>query len=494
MSKKINVGILLGGPSVEHEISIVSALNIADALVSPDTKKKYDVKVFLIGITRSGEWLLIKDSLKIKESKNSNNLPLEIIGGNGSVVGGGNHDSDSVGSGNGSVVGGGSHDSDGGVGGGNHDNDSVDGEQYNDISGGGGSHDSDGGVGGGNHDSDSVGGEQHNDISGSVGSEHHNDISGGVVGGNHDSDGGGKDSEIKFSNFENLVLFMGKKNPIRIAKNFSDENGGALEIDLIIPAIHGTNGEDGSIQGLLKHLKIPFVGCNILGSVLGMDKEMTKIILKDHVNVAKYKVVHKSELSELKYADICVEFGLPFFIKATSQGSSLGVYKIKNEADFNKYIIEVFKFDVKILIEECLVGREVECAVLGNENPKASLPGEIEVDSDFYTYEIKYVNINKAKLHAPAILEKNIIKEIQDTSLKVFKLLKLEGLSRIDFFLTKNNKLYVNEVNTFPGFTKVSMFPKLWEISGITQGNLMIELIDLAFERDNLIKNLKITP
>lgn len=261
-------------------------------------------------------------------------------------------------------------------------------------------------------------------------------------------------------------------------------------VDVVFPVLHGPYGEDGTIQGMLKLSNIPFVGPSVLGSAVGMDKDVMKRLLKEAgIPVAKFLVFHQSE--KISFDTIVNKLGLPFFIKPANLGSSVGISKVKNEEEFEKALELAFKFDSKIIIEEFIKGREIECSVLGNENPIASLPGEIIPTHEFYSYDAKYIDENGAALKAPADLPDDTTKKIQDLAIKTFKTLCCEGLSRVDFFLTEDERVYVNEINTIPGFTKISMYPKLWEVSGISYSELVDKLIQLALERFKRENNLK---
>jgi D-alanine-D-alanine ligase len=253
-------------------------------------------------------------------------------------------------------------------------------------------------------------------------------------------------------------------------------------LDVVFPILHGPFGEDGTMQGLLKLAGIPFVGSSILGSAVGMDKHFMKRLFREAgLPTPKFLAFGFNDKINFKKAKSAL--GLPMFIKPANLGSSVGINKVKNEKDFNRAIKEAFKFDTKIIIEEYIKGREIECAVLGNENPKASIAGEIIPLREFYSYEAKYIDETGAKLEIPAKLPKTTLKQIQVLAVKAFQALGLEGMARVDFFLTPKGKVYLNEVNTIPGFTKISMYPKLWEASGISYSKLIDKLIQLGIER-----------
>ncbi len=192
--------------------------------------------------------------------------------------------------------------------------------------------------------------------------------------------------------------------------------------------------------------------------------------------------MHSSE--KTSFQDVKSRLGLPFFIKPANTGSSVGVHKIKSEEDFAPKLQDAFQYDDRVLAEEYVEGREIECSVLGlNNNPKASLPGEIILNSEFYSYEAKYLDENGARTEAPASLPADLVKKIQDVAVSTFKTMACDGMARVDFFIKKSGEVYVNELNTIPGFTSISMYPKMWETSGIGYSTLITELIQLALEK-----------
>ncbi|SDN15785.1 D-alanine-D-alanine ligase [Tenuibacillus multivorans] len=256
------------------------------------------------------------------------------------------------------------------------------------------------------------------------------------------------------------------------------------QLDVVIPILHGTLGEDGSIQGLLRMANIPFVGSSILGSAISMDKDIAKRLLIDAgLNVAKSFTFTRTTKDKIDFKKITYELGLPLFIKPANQGSSVGVSKVNTEIEFIDGIEDAFKYDHKIIVEEAINGREIECSILGNDNPKSSIPGEVLPTGDFYSYEAKYIDEKGAILEIPAKLNKEITNKVQHTAIQAFKALNCEGMARVDVFIDHNEDVIVNEINTIPGFTKISMYPKLWEISGVSYSELIEELIDLAIER-----------
>lgn len=261
-------------------------------------------------------------------------------------------------------------------------------------------------------------------------------------------------------------------------------------VDVVFPVMHGTYAEDGSMQGLLKIMDVAFVGADVLGSAVGMDKDVMKRLLRDAgLPIGKFISVKRGE--KITFKEAKQKLGTPLFIKPANLGSSVGVHKAKNEKEFNAAIKDAFKYDTKILIEEFIEAREIECAVLGNDKPKASLPGEVIPHHEFYSYESKYIDENGAGLRIPADLPKKVSDQIREVAVKTFTTLCCAGMGRVDCFLTKDNKIYVNEINTIPGFTKISMYPKLWEATGLSYSQLLDELIDLAIQRHDEIKKLK---
>jgi D-alanine-D-alanine ligase len=280
------------------------------------------------------------------------------------------------------------------------------------------------------------------------------------------------------------IVVIGKDNSnVMIDIEKGNEIG---SIDIAFPVLHGTNGEDGSIQGLLQLANIPYVGADILGSAIGMDKDVAKRLLRDaNIQVADFIVVHSSDANRYDFSKIIKNFELPFFVKPANLGSSVGVSKVSSEGQFHLAMEEAFKFSTKVLVEKNILGRELECAVIGNVgNYKASLPGEVIVENDeFYSYKAKYLDESGATTCIPASLPDKIVNDIQKLSVKVCETLCCEGMARVDSFLTAQGELVVNEINTIPGFTNISMFSKLWEISGMPYAKVIDELIYLALER-----------
>ena len=264
------------------------------------------------------------------------------------------------------------------------------------------------------------------------------------------------------------------------------------KVDVVFPVLHGPFGEDGTVQGLLKLANVPFVGAGVLGSAVGMDKDVMKRLLRDAgIPVAKFLVFDRSQIRKINFAGVKRALRSPFFVKPANLGSSVGIGKVRTNKQFRDALKEAFLYDNKIVIEENIPGREIECSVLGNDNPIASLPGEIITHHEFYSYDAKYLDEKGAQLVIPAGLSKSIVKEVQEMAVAAFKTLGCEGLARVDFFLRDNRELFVNEINTIPGFTKISMYPKLWEASGVPYSKLIDRLIQLALQRFRREKNLR---
>ncbi len=255
-------------------------------------------------------------------------------------------------------------------------------------------------------------------------------------------------------------------------------------VDVFFPIVHGTYGEDGSLQGLFELLDVAYVGAGVLGSAVGMDKDvMKRLLLQAKIRVADYVVLRKGEEHrKLKF---------PVFVKPANMGSSVGISKARNKPELQKAISMAFEYDTKILIEEAVSGQEVECAVLGNEKPEASVVGEIIPKREFYDYQAKYVDENGAELIIPARLSKKLAKKVRDSAKRAYLALECLGMARVDMFVTAGGKVIVNEINTLPGFTSISMYPKLWEASGLEYPELIDRLIELALERKKEKDRLK---
>ena len=270
------------------------------------------------------------------------------------------------------------------------------------------------------------------------------------------------------------------------------------DLDTVFPVLHGKYGEDGTIQGMFEMFDIPYVGCGVIGSAMCMDKVYTKTVLsKANINQCKYvyvknikdKFIYVDEEFNEKELDIkeiikLIESKIkyPVFVKPSRSGSSIGVNRANSSSELETNIIEASKYDNEILIEEGILGKEVECAVLGNNEVITSPLGEILPDEVFYSYDSKYTN-NESKLLIPAPLSKETTKKVQEIAAKAYKALSLKGLSRVDFFVTDNNEIYLNEINTLPGFTSISMYPMLMKEKGIEVKDLIDKLINLSLEK-----------
>ncbi len=263
------------------------------------------------------------------------------------------------------------------------------------------------------------------------------------------------------------------------------------QLDVVFPILHGPFGEDGTVQGLLKLANVPFVGAGVLGSAVGMDKDVMKRLLREAgIPIGKFICLHKND-PEPKFDAIEKELGLPIFVKPANLGSSVGISKVENEAEFSAALRLAFGFDRKIIVEEFISGREIECAVLGNDHPMASVPGEVISHHNFYSYEAKYLDEKASRTEIPARLTPEQTEEVRSLAIKTFKTLCCEGLGRVDCFLTEDGTFLVNEINTLPGFTEISMYPKMWAHSGISYPELIDRLIQLAIERFGAESQLK---
>lgn len=296
----------------------------------------------------------------------------------------------------------------------------------------------------------------------------------------------GKYEELEMNKIPQDIHIIG--NIIEYVKQF----------DVVFPVLHGMYGEDGTIQGLFEMLKIPYVGCKVLSSSIGMDKVYAKLVFEkaginqaESIYLRKYQdnyiyVNENFDEEILKLNEVCIKIEekikYPMFIKPSNSGSSVGVSKATNNEELKNAILEAGKFDKKILVEEGINGREVECAVLGNEEVIAGEVGEIKAADVFYSYDAKYNNV-ESKTVIPADIPDETKQEIRKTAIKAFKAIDGKGLSRVDFFIEKNTgKIYINEINTMPGFTQISMYPKLMEAFGIEYKDLLDNLIKLATE------------
>jgi D-alanine-D-alanine ligase len=265
-----------------------------------------------------------------------------------------------------------------------------------------------------------------------------------------------------------------------------DRGAGAQRLDVIFPVMHGTFGEDGTIQGMLDLAGLPYVGAGVLGSAVGMDKDVAKRLCHQAgIPVVPWVSVHRwswEKNPQAARAEIEKAFPYPVFVKPATLGSSVGMSKVHNADELGPALDLACEYGMKILVEKAVTAREIEVSVLGNHEPRASVPGEILPHREFYDYTAKYLE-EGTKLVIPADLRASQVQKIQSLAVRAFRVLELSGMARVDFFLEKKgSKLYLNEVNTIPGFTSISMYPKLWEASGISFRELIDRLIELAFE------------
>ena len=262
---------------------------------------------------------------------------------------------------------------------------------------------------------------------------------------------------------------------------------GFPEVDVVFPVLHGPYGEDGTVQGLLELADLPYVGAGVLGSAVGMDKVVMKaVFVANGLPVADYLVVlrhHWRQNPEEIIAQVEGRLAYPVFVKPANLGSSVGVSKAHDRAELRRGLDLAARFDRKLLVEQGINAREIECSVLGNDEPMASVPGEVVPSNEFYDYCAKYID-NASKLHIPAELPAKTVQQIQDLAVRAFLAIDCAGMARADFFLCRDTgQVYLNELNTIPGFTQISMYPKLWEASGLPYPALLDRLIALALER-----------
>jgi D-alanine-D-alanine ligase len=261
-----------------------------------------------------------------------------------------------------------------------------------------------------------------------------------------------------------------------------------ITVDVVFPVLHGTYGEDGTLQGLLELAMVPYVGADVTGSAVGMDKDISKRLLKEaNIPIVPYYLINKSRWQDDRNAAMkkALEMlGLPVFVKPVRTGSSVGVKKVKQAGELSGAVDFAFQFDTSVMVEKAVDCREIECSVLGNENPVVSIPGEIIPNHEFYSYEAKYIDPNGATLKIPAEINKELSDSIRKAAIDGYIALGCSGMARVDFFLDKKtNEFYLNELNTIPGFTSISMYPKLWEATGLKYSDLIDKLIQLALDR-----------
>jgi len=301
---------------------------------------------------------------------------------------------------------------------------------------------------------------------------------------------------------KNTVILLNdsfSKSLICIDNNQRLDKSSALEkLDVIFPVLHGPYGEDGTVQGLLELANIPYVGAGVAASAISMDKDLMKIIFQQKsLPILKWLTIKRKEWQKDKEKILSLvqdDFKYPLFVKPTNLGSSVGITKVHKKEELEKAIDLASSYDRKILIEKGLEEvREIECGVLGNDEPRASVVGEVKPAGEFYDYDSKYID-ESTQLIIPADLPYGVSKEVQEIALRAFKALDAAGMARVDFFVSKKeNKIYLSEINTIPGFTSTSMYPRLWEASGIPYPELIDRLIQLALERHQDKKQNKIS-
>ncbi|QAX81745.1 D-alanine--D-alanine ligase [Candidatus Pseudomonas adelgestsugas] len=302
--------------------------------------------------------------------------------------------------------------------------------------------------------------------------------------------------------FNDTFDFLINRSSNKLAVVFSKTNRQAKEacwqsllkhIDIVFPIVHGTFGEDGCLQGLLRMAGLPFIGSDVLGSAVCMDKDISKRLLRDAgIAVTPFITVTSRNIASISFKKVVNKLGLPLFVKPANQGSSVGVSKVINQLEYYAAVKLAMGFDEKVLIESAVQNREIECAILGNEKPIASGCGEIVVSNGFYSYDNKYTNNHAAQMIVPANISVAVSEHIRYLSIKAFEVLGCAGLARVDCFLTSDNEVLINEINSLPGFTNISMYPKLWHAAGMSYSELVSRLIELALERHARCMELKI--
>ena len=291
----------------------------------------------------------------------------------------------------------------------------------------------------------------------------------------------------KYEKIEYFIDKEGKWSPGPILP----EPGAHPGIDVVFPVLHGTFGEDGTMQGLLELAGLPYVGAGVMASAVSMDKEMMKRVCRERMlPIVEYVTVTRDCPSVLA---ACRGLPFPVFVKPANLGSSVGISKARDAAELAAAFTLAAQYDRKVIVERAIVGRELECSVLGNEAPMASLPCEILPSREFYDYEDKYL-LDRARTQVPALLPAERTAELRRLAVECYRAVECEGMARVDFFLeNETGRLYINEINTIPGFTSISMYPKMWEHSGIGFGELLDRLIALALDRDKARKATRFT-
>lgn len=257
--------------------------------------------------------------------------------------------------------------------------------------------------------------------------------------------------------------------------------------DVAFPLVHGTFGEDGTLQGFLEMADKPYAGAGVAASAIGMDKALMKALFREAgIPVARYSVIRSWEYTLAQNDSMGLienAIGYPCFVKPANGGSSVGITRARSREDLPAAFAAAFVYDDKAVVEQAVIGREVECSVLGNEDPRVSIVGEIVPDREFYDYESKYSNTSATELRIPAPITESAARDVRELALRMYRVMGCEGYARVDFFLTSGDRVVANEVNTIPGFTSISMYPKLWEASGLGYADLLTRILELAFER-----------
>jgi len=293
--------------------------------------------------------------------------------------------------------------------------------------------------------------------------------------------------ESKYEILQYFISKEGKWRPVPILP----EPDAHKDIDVAFPVLHGTFGEDGTVQGLLELADLPYVGAGVMASAIAMDKEMMKRVCRERgLPIVEYLTLERGELPTLRNFN---QFAFPVFVKPANLGSSVGISKARNQDELNHALDLAAQYDRKIIVERGIEGREFECSVLGNANPEASLPCEILPSREFYDYEDKYI-LDQAKFELPANLSPEKTAELRRLAVECYRAVECEGMARVDFLLERSTgQLYINEINTIPGFTSISMYPKMWEHSGLAYPKLIDRLIELALERHAAKKATRFT-
>ncbi len=290
-----------------------------------------------------------------------------------------------------------------------------------------------------------------------------------------------------------LVNHFEKDNKLYL---YDTESNREVYVDVVFPVVHGIFCEDGTIQGLLELAVVPYVGADVIGSAVGMDKDVSKRLLKEAgIPVVSWVTLSKEQWEREPSSvtnNIIDRIGFPLFVKPSNAGSSVGIKKVKGEDMLNESIVNAFLYDRKILIEKAIDCREIECSVIGNHSPEASILGEVVPRHEFYSYEAKYIDPNGAELKIPAQVDESLALRIRETAIEGYRILCCSGMARVDFFLENNSdKFYLNEINTIPGFTSISMYPKLWGKTGLQYSKLLDRLIQLSIERHKEKREIK---